>query len=261
MKASMAAKFWSLLRKQKNKGDGSCSNSSKEPVISTHHSLSEIKKSPITVMSSLRRLFTRCNCVDAAHVAPHPTNAATTIPHTDVATLDPATLAAPTPPSIYDNLLDHFGGLTRMEARAVYRLQFLTGSQWAIVMENCGVAMNESKSDSEASIADMVKMVMEWRRKRGDFLKQFEDEEEQQEHELEGKVGVPRLSDDMQEANMAILKLGFLKTDLQVECLLRGILYEGGDTKVQLISKLMDHKQALFLHSSNSFQVLAEQST
>ncbi|KAI5070771.1 hypothetical protein GOP47_0015114 [Adiantum capillus-veneris] len=253
--------MFSFLRKKKAKQgrpivpihhDDSCS-SSKQALQPAHNKQQE-KQSP-NRMSSFTRHFYCCNSMDDA-------DAGASVVEFD-ATMPPTAIIH----SKHDDddgdvrsfVLNLLGPLTADEARAIYRMQSLTDSQWAIVMENCGLRMGVS--ERVTSMAEMVKIVMEWRRERGDFRRDENEEKEEQWHEFEGAVGVPRLSDDMQEANEAMLKLVFLKTDLQVECLLRGISYKGGDTKEQLISMLMHHKQSLLLNSGNSFQVLAEQSS
>ncbi|KAI5070775.1 hypothetical protein GOP47_0015118, partial [Adiantum capillus-veneris] len=150
--------------------------------------------------------------------------------------------------------------LTMKEARAKFRLELLTPSQWDIVMESCKIEVQR-----DASLADKVVKVMGWRSERGDFDMHDAGEEDGDEEGLAGTDvddddQVPKLCDDMEGVSEACLELGFLKSDLQVECLLRGISYDGRDTKVQLISKLMEHKQSLSLNCLNSFQFLAKQS-
>lgn len=139
----------------------------------------------------------------------------------------------------------------RRLARATNRMQCLTMSQMEVLMENCGLVKQRG-----ANIAFMVDEVSTWREKRGDFNKEEDSdddlgslEEEDSDDDDEGSLFPHEFTDlpfDMQGVTVVTMELGLLKSDLQLECLLRNIPYQSSDTKPKLISKLMHYKDTLF---------------
>ncbi|MCO5585575.1 hypothetical protein L7F22_039510 [Adiantum nelumboides] len=134
------------------------------------------------------------------------------------------------------------------------RVELLTRSQKDIVMESCRIRVGLDASESEK-----VLLVMDWRSNRGDFEVRVGEEDEGLINLVRGDYGMPELRDDLEGVSEECLEFGFLKADLQVECLLRSISYDGSDSRAQLIGKLMEYKEALSQNCLNSFQFLADQ--
>lgn len=128
-------------------------------------------------------------------------------------------------------------------ARAFYRMQLLTNSQMEMLLETCGL-VKEGDDNKEMEI--MVERVMAWRDMRGDFENVDGYEEEDAELQQDPII----LPFDMEDISEKFLHFcGLLETDLQLECLLRNIQYSRDDTKLDLVSKLMQFKHKLFSES------------
>lgn len=136
-------------------------------------------------------------------------------------------------------------------ARAMYRMQFLTSSQLQEVLENCGLPMEEPDGVKDNGCT-MIEKLMAWRDQRGDFNRHDDDDDDDgHTHDddddgfMQG-VEFAAIPLYMESVSEAFLQLGLLKSDLQLECLLRNIHYQGSDNKAELICKLMHFKDTLF---------------
>lgn len=142
-------------------------------------------------------------------------------------------------------------------ARALERMHFLTDSQAREVLENCGLEVIKSEGKEAAILKIMI-----WRDEKGDFTYTDEDDDAHEDGTVDGCIHdderIMMLPLYMKDVTEATMQYGLLKPDLQLECLLRSIPYEGSDTKAQLISKLMHFKDTLF-SNSNTLQLLEEQ--
>lgn len=143
-------------------------------------------------------------------------------------------------------------------ARALERMHFLTDSQAREVLENCGLEVMKSEGKEEA-----IMKIMIWRNDKGDFtMNEDHDDDDDEYGTVDGCIHddecIMMLPLYMEGVTKATMQYGLLKPDLQLECLLRSITYEGSDTKSQLISKLMHFKDTLF-SNSNTFKLLEDQ--
>lgn len=148
-----------------------------------------------------------------------------------------------------------FAIAARVADRAKRRMEYLTDSQWAVLGEELKAEIDD------AGGGGMVDKVFAWRKNRGDFNSAAADDDDDDDNNERraflGDLEVPQLPSDMEGVTETSLRLGFLKSDLQFECLLRRIAYDASDSKSRLISKLMDYKGTLFL-KANTFQILQD---
>lgn len=121
--------------------------------------------------------------------------------------------------------------------RALLRMQLLSPSQIATICEN--LKLEGTCADGQSA----VETIVAWRDHRGDFEVSDEMEDEDHQNLLLDPNILPLYMEDVHESS---LQFGLMKTDLQLECLLRNISYEASDTKSQLTSKLMDFKANVF---------------
>ncbi|KAH7426313.1 hypothetical protein KP509_11G094900 [Ceratopteris richardii] len=151
---------------------------------------------------------------------------------------------------VHDFYEESLSDLPVHECRALHGMLLLNESELDLIMFNCGIpVMNEDRSAK-------LKRLLEWRRERGDFRisPTFRDEIEEV---LIDAAELQRLPDDVRQWTTEIL-LGLAITDLQLECLLRRVNYDGDNTKYQLVATLMDLKQSSMV-DSDFFETLATQ--
>ncbi|KAH7426317.1 hypothetical protein KP509_11G095300 [Ceratopteris richardii] len=147
-------------------------------------------------------------------------------------------------------------GLTSQESRAWERMIILTDSELETLINNLNIFLAENMKDNKAA---KVKALLEWRRWRGDFgtVVSCDDEVEQV---LLNISDVQALPWDPQTWTKEML-LSFPRPDLQLECLLRVIRYDGEQTKMELVEKLLlCGSESSSMRSCNTFQILEEQS-
>ncbi|KAH6556962.1 hypothetical protein KP509_1Z145700 [Ceratopteris richardii] len=147
----------------------------------------------------------------------------------------------------YDGLLSD---LPIQESRALHGMLLLNESELDLIMFSCGIpVMNDGRSAK-------LKRLLEWRRERGDFRISSPSRDEIEDVLIDA-AEIQRLPDDVRQWTTEIL-LGLAITDLQLECLLRRVYYDGHNTKDHLVAKLMYLKQSSMVES-DFFQTLGTQ--
>ncbi|KAH7426312.1 hypothetical protein KP509_11G094800 [Ceratopteris richardii] len=118
------------------------------------------------------------------------------------------------------------------ESRAWNRMLMMTESQLKVLLSNLIICVEE-----EDTKVAKLEQLLEWRRLHGDFgaLASWDDEVEQVLLQI---PDMPELPYDAQTWTMEML-LGYPRPDLQLECLLRGIDYDGADRKSELVEMMM----------------------
>ncbi|KAH7426311.1 hypothetical protein KP509_11G094700 [Ceratopteris richardii] len=118
------------------------------------------------------------------------------------------------------------------ELRAWNRMIMMTDSQVDVLMSHLIISV-----EGDNTKVAKLERLLEWRRLHGDFGALASPDEEVEEVLLR-IPDMPELPYDAQTWTMEML-LGYPRPDLQLECLLRGIDYDGADTKSQLVDMLM----------------------
>ncbi|KAH6555371.1 hypothetical protein KP509_11G095100 [Ceratopteris richardii] len=105
------------------------------------------------------------------------------------------------------------------ECRALHGMLLLNESEWDLIMFNCGIPVMSVDRSAK------LERLLEWRRERGDFRisPTFRDEIEDV---LIDAAEIQTLPDDVRQWTTEIL-LGLAIIDLQLECLLIRVNYDG----------------------------------
>ncbi|KAH6556963.1 hypothetical protein KP509_1Z145800 [Ceratopteris richardii] len=132
--------------------------------------------------------------------------------------------------------------LTIQESRAWNRMIILTDSQLEVLMSYINISVGDNRKDNKVA---KVKELLEWRRRRGDFGNLATPDDEVERVLLQAPDMQP-LPWDAQTWTKEML-LGYPRPDLQLECLLRALDYDGHHTKSQLVEKLMVFERSSML--------------